>query len=108
KRDGDAARKFQILSSKFQIKTRAQTARERPAPALPKPGIHPRSGSSSCQRPMKILPAVFALTTFPAFSQAPEWEDPAVFRVNKEAPRATAMPFPEREAALGGKRLESP
>lgn len=57
---------------------------------------------------MKILPAVFALTTFPAFSQAPEWEDPAVFRINKEAPRATAMPFPEREAALGGKRLESP
>lgn len=57
--------------------------------------------------PMKILPLAFALT-LPAFSQAPEWEDPAVFRINKEAPRATVMPFPEREAALSQQRLQSP
>ena len=56
---------------------------------------------------MKILPLAFALT-LPAFSQAPEWEDAAVFRINKEAPRATAMPFPDRESALSKKRLESP
>ncbi|WP_367872109.1 glycoside hydrolase family 2 TIM barrel-domain containing protein [Luteolibacter sp. Populi] len=56
---------------------------------------------------MKALPVLIALT-LPAFSQAPEWEDPAVFRVNKEAPRATVMPFPEQDAALSKKRLESP
>ncbi|WP_052572968.1 glycoside hydrolase family 2 TIM barrel-domain containing protein [Haloferula sp. BvORR071] len=56
---------------------------------------------------MKALPLFFALA-LPAFSQAPEWEDPAVFRINKEAPRATAMPFPQREDALTKLRLQSP
>lgn len=39
---------------------------------------------------------------------APDWENEAVFRVNKEAPRAVSMPFPSREGALAGQRLESP
>ena len=37
-----------------------------------------------------------------------DWENPAVFRVNKEAPRATLMPFPSAEGALNSQRLKSP
>lgn len=56
---------------------------------------------------MKPLSVLFALTAA-AFSQSPDWENQAVFRINKEAPRATSMPFPDRESALSKKRLESP
>lgn len=44
----------------------------------------------------------------PLFSQLPDWENPAVFRINKEAARASSMPFPDRDSALSKKRLESP
>lgn len=57
--------------------------------------------------PMKSLLLPFAFTAA-AFAQSPDWENPAVFRINKEAPRATAMPFPDRASALAKKRLESP
>ncbi|MDP3851633.1 MAG: glycoside hydrolase family 2 TIM barrel-domain containing protein [Luteolibacter sp.] len=43
-----------------------------------------------------------------AFAQQPDWENQAVFRINKEAPRATSMPFPTKEAATTKTRLESP
>ncbi len=43
-----------------------------------------------------------------AYSQAPDWENPAVFRINKGAPHATSMPFPTKEEALTKARLESP
>ena len=56
---------------------------------------------------MKPALLIFALTAS-ALSQAPDWENHAVFRINKEAPRATAMPFPDRESALAKNRLESP
>lgn len=36
------------------------------------------------------------------------WEDQAVFRVNKEEPHATKMPFPTAEGALSKDRMESP
>jgi beta-galactosidase len=39
---------------------------------------------------------------------APDWENQAVFRINKEAPRATTMPFPSAELAASKPRLESP
>ncbi|MBK9989685.1 MAG: DUF4981 domain-containing protein [Verrucomicrobia bacterium] len=39
---------------------------------------------------------------------APDWENQAVFRVNKEEPHATKMPFPDAKSALTKKRLESP
>ena len=38
----------------------------------------------------------------------PDWENEKIFRINKEAPRATKMPFPSKESALNQKRLESP
>ena len=56
---------------------------------------------------MKSVTILLALAAA-AFAQSPDWENPAVFRVNKEAPRATSMPFPDRESALTKKRLESP
>ncbi len=43
-----------------------------------------------------------------AFAQQPEWENQAVFRINKEAPHATSMPFPTKEGAASKARLESP
>ncbi|RYD34946.1 MAG: beta-galactosidase, partial [Verrucomicrobiaceae bacterium] len=46
--------------------------------------------------------------TLPVHGQAPDWENPAVFRINKEAPRSTTMPFPTKDAAGSKSRLESP
>ncbi|MGJ8644137.1 MAG: glycoside hydrolase family 2 TIM barrel-domain containing protein [Luteolibacter sp.] len=36
------------------------------------------------------------------------WQDQAVFRINKVAPRAVSMPFPDADSALTKTRLESP
>ena len=47
---------------------------------------------------MKIHLLSLALATS-ALAQPPDWENPAVFRINKEAPRATSMPFPTKEEA---------
>jgi len=51
---------------------------------------------------------VVAISTVVSFAQQPDWENQAVFRINKEAPRATSMPFPSKELAAGKGRLESP
>lgn len=56
---------------------------------------------------MKIQLLLITLVTS-AFAQPPDWENPAVFRINKEAPRATSMPFPTKEDASTKARLESP
>ena len=56
---------------------------------------------------MKIHLTALLLTSS-LFAQPPDWENPAVFRINKEAPRATSMPFPTKEDAAAKKRLESP
>ena len=37
-----------------------------------------------------------------------DWENEKVFRINKELPHATKMPFPTAEGALTKQRLESP
>ena len=37
----------------------------------------------------------------------PDWENPAVFGINKEAPRATAFPFEDIESARGNAREAS-
>lgn len=58
---------------------------------------------------MKIHLSIVALATATAaLAQPPDWENPAVFRINKEAPRATSMPFPTKEGASSKARLESP
>lgn len=40
------------------------------------------------------------------FSQ--DWQDPQVFRINKNEPHVTKMPFPDEEMARGLSRMESP
>jgi len=54
---------------------------------------------------IQLLTLAFAA---PAFAQSLDWENPAVFRINKEAPRATSMQFPTKEEAITKGRLESP
>ena len=51
---------------------------------------------------------LFVAVATSALAQPPDWENPAVFRINKEAPRATLMPFPTKEDATTKARLESP
>ncbi|MDA0766847.1 MAG: DUF4981 domain-containing protein [Verrucomicrobia bacterium] len=52
---------------------------------------------------------LLALTlTVTGVGAQPDWENEAVFRINKEAAHATKMPFPDRESALTRRRLESP
>ncbi|QTN31518.1 DUF4981 domain-containing protein [Akkermansiaceae bacterium] len=58
-----------------------------------------------------MKPTIIPFLLYPclAFSQAaPDWENHAVFRINKEAPRAVSMPFPDAAGAMGKQRMESP
>lgn len=57
---------------------------------------------------MMKIPLVALFLTSALFAQRPDWENPAVFRIHKEAPRATMMPFPTQEEAAAKSRLESP
>jgi beta-galactosidase len=55
----------------------------------------------------------FFLTLSPVFimaesTQAPDWENPRVFRINKEEPHSVLMPFPSAESALASQRMSSP
>ena len=54
-------------------------------------------------KPLALLALAGAAAAEPA-----DWQDPAVFRVNKEAPRAVSLPFPDRAAALAGPAAASP
>ncbi|MCP5548128.1 MAG: DUF4981 domain-containing protein [Akkermansiaceae bacterium] len=57
---------------------------------------------------MKQFLAILPLAMTALGQPTPDWQNPAVFRVNKEAPRATSMPFASAEDAKTKKRLESP
>lgn len=48
------------------------------------------------------------LGTLALAQQAPDWENQAVFRINKEEPRSVSMPFPDAADALTKERLDSP
>ena len=54
------------------------------------------------------LPLLTLALASAALAQPPDWENQAVFRINKEAPHATSMPFPDKAAADGNPRLGSP
>ncbi len=53
-------------------------------------------------------PLLALFLTSSLFAQQPDWENPAVFRIHKEAPRAVSMPFPTAAEASSKSRLESP
>jgi beta-galactosidase len=46
-------------------------------------------------------------TTLRAQGAVPEWENPAIFAINKEPPHATLFPFESRTLALGRDRSQS-
>ncbi|MEO8615442.1 MAG: glycoside hydrolase family 2 TIM barrel-domain containing protein [Luteolibacter sp.] len=52
-----------------------------------------------------LLTIAFASSSL---AQQPDWENQAVFRINKEIPHATSMPFPTKQDASTKARLESP
>lgn len=54
---------------------------------------------------IELITLLLAASTL---AQTPDWENQAVFRINKEAPHATSMPFPTAEGATSQSRLQSP
>lgn len=57
-------------------------------------------------RPLFILGFLNLLTS--CLLAAPDWENQAVFRINKEEPHAVKMPFPDAASALSKPAVESP
>ena len=59
---------------------------------------------------LEMFLVIVGLMAFPGnlLMAAERWQDPAVFRVNKERPHATLMPFPEASLAMENDRGESP
>ena len=55
----------------------------------------------------RLIFLVFAIPTF-LRAEPPEWENSAVFRLDKLPACATSAPFPDRESALTKSRSESP
>ena len=52
-----------------------------------------------------VLPALLLLAAAQATAKAPEWEDPTVFAVGAERPRASFVPHATREDALSRDRI---
>ena len=50
---------------------------------------------------------VFALSVGTLSAERPDWENPEVFRINKERPHATTVPYGTRTLALRGETRES-
>lgn len=59
---------------------------------------------------LRLLRTLFPLTLAVATTAtaAPDWENQAVFRLNKEPAHATLMPFPDAASAASRARLDSP
>jgi beta-galactosidase len=75
---------------------------------LPTPGLA-AAATGYRSLPLWLLFVALGATAFlPAAAAPPVWEDPAVFRIDKEAPRATGMPFPDAASALARSRDASP
>lgn len=55
-----------------------------------------------------LLAAMLLCITVSGQTAKPEWQDPAVFAVNKEAARATSLPYPTEQLALADNYDASP
>ena len=55
---------------------------------------------------MKSLTLLALMPTL--LTAAPDWENEQIFRINKESPYCTKMPFPDAEGALSRPLLDSP
>jgi beta-galactosidase len=58
--------------------------------------------------PLSIIAAFVIAHSLATKATAVDWEDPTVFRINKQPAHCTKMPFPNRELALEKHRYESP
>lgn len=56
---------------------------------------------------LPLIPFGATAQTKPA-EAIPDWENPRVFSINKEAPHATLTPFPSESAARNGEKQKSP
>ena len=56
----------------------------------------------------KLILAMIALSLCCCPVHANDWENPGVFAVGREAPRATSFPYPDAGAALAGDYMKSP
>lgn len=65
-----------------------------------------RRSSNLWKLPVALFSAM-ALFAMPSNVLAIDWEDQSIFRINKEEPHATKMPFQDRNSALGQTRLAS-
>ena len=57
---------------------------------------------------MRAFSIILALACTASAFAANDWENPAVFAEGRLAPRATAYPYPSKDAALAGHHEESP
>ena len=57
--------------------------------------------------PSSIIPLSVLFLSSGLLAQQADWENPAVFRINKEPARATSMPFPTQQEAAAKPRLQS-
>lgn len=48
----------------------------------------------------KLIVGFVLISSFSMAQSVPDWENPAVFAINKEAPRATAFPYADKSSAL--------
>ncbi|MEP4076675.1 glycoside hydrolase family 2 TIM barrel-domain containing protein [Haloferula sp.] len=55
-----------------------------------------------------LSPAIGLLFCSFVGAESLDWQDPAIFCINKEAPRATSIPFPDRDTAISKPTAESP
>jgi beta-galactosidase len=55
---------------------------------------------------IKLILLLFAISYY-SFSQVPDWENPAIFRINNEPAHASFIPFKNKEASLSFDRKAS-
>lgn len=72
------------------------------------PSLAPSRHARALLAALSLLALAAPVAAFAANAAAPDWENPAVFRVNKEEPRAIKTPFPTASAALSRQRSASP
>jgi beta-galactosidase len=66
------------------------------------------AGFASVGQTAGAVPASAGAALAREADDVPDWENQAVFRVNKEPPRAASLPYPDRAAALAQARADSP
>lgn len=72
-------------------------------PHAGKPHLQPKQMNK-----LTLFTAIATTATTIVALAAPDWENQAIFRINKEAPHCVKMPFPTKKGAMSKQRMESP